>query len=62
MMTRELKHYLQENTNLPLIDEDSENKHAPVEDFYSYEKFTQMHNELKSTQIELQEIKSILQD
>ena len=37
-------------------------KGPPVQEFYSYEKFTLMHNELKSTQIELQEIKSILRD
>jgi len=38
---------------VPFIDGDSDIKHPPVEEFYSYEKFTQMHNELKSTQIEL---------
>ena len=64
MMTRELDTYLKEQhtTNIAFIDGDCEMKHPPVHEFYSYEKFTQMHNELRSTQIELQEIKSVLRD
>jgi hypothetical protein len=76
MMTRELHQYLNEHTvsivpstaaDGTTLDPATDKGMAaaappPFEEFYSYEKFTQMHNDLRATQIELQEIKSMLRE